>query len=83
MPPRALWVPFELGRPFGAPDDAGSQKRVLLGALDLLEAEEGPILADFPDDAPSAGDITGWANALPGQLRQARAKGREAANDDG
>ena len=30
-----------------------------------------------------AGDITGWANALPGQLRQARAKGREAANDDG
>ena len=61
MPPRALWVPFELGRPFGAPDDAGFQKRVLLAALELLEAEEGPILADFPDEAPGGGDITGWA----------------------
>lgn len=61
VPPRALWVPFELGRPFGAPDDAGFQKRVLLAALRLLEAEEGPILADFPDEAPSGGDITGWA----------------------
>ncbi|MCH7711818.1 MAG: hypothetical protein IH903_09315, partial [Proteobacteria bacterium] len=39
VPPRALWVPFELGRPFGAPDDSGFQKRVLLGALELLEAE--------------------------------------------
>ncbi|MCH9052941.1 MAG: hypothetical protein IIA72_18060 [Proteobacteria bacterium] len=61
VPPRALWVPFELGRPFGAPDDSGFQKRVLLGALALLEAEEGPILADFPDEAPGGGDITGWA----------------------
>ncbi len=61
VPPRALWVPFELGRPFGAPDDAGFQKRVLLGALELLEAEEGPILADFPDEAPGAVDITGWS----------------------
>ena len=61
VPPRALWVPFELGRPFGAPNDAGFQKRVLLGALELLEAEEGPILADFPDEAPGGGDITGWA----------------------
>ncbi len=61
MPPRALWVPFELGRPFGAPDDAGFQKRVVLAALELLEAEEGPILADFPDDAPGALDLTGWA----------------------
>jgi len=30
-----------------------------------------------------AGDITGWANALPDQLGRWRAKGREAANDDG
>jgi len=29
-PPRALWVPFELGRPFGPPSDAAFQKRVLL-----------------------------------------------------
>ncbi len=30
-----------------------------------------------------AGDITGWAIALPDELLNARAKGREAANDDG
>ncbi len=34
---------------------------MLLAALELLEAEEGPILADFPDEAPGGGDITGWA----------------------
>ena len=31
--PRALWVPFELGRPFGPPCDGAFQKRVLLAAL--------------------------------------------------
>jgi hypothetical protein len=51
-PPRALWVPFELGRPFGVPNDAGFQSRVLLRVLGLLEASEGPVLADFPEDAP-------------------------------
>ena len=35
-PPRALWVPFELGRPFGPPSDAAFQKRVLLAALHML-----------------------------------------------
>ncbi len=35
-PPRALWVPFELGRPLGIPDDPTFQKRVLLAALKLL-----------------------------------------------
>lgn len=53
-PPRALWVPFELGRPFGAPHDARFQTRVLLAALRLLEAPKGPVLADFPEDAPDA-----------------------------
>lgn len=46
-PPRALWVPFELGRPLGAPSDKDLQRRVLLAALDLLQASEGPVLADF------------------------------------
>ena len=32
-PPRALWVPFELGRPMGAPNDAAFQLRVLRAAL--------------------------------------------------
>lgn len=52
-PPRALWVPFELGRPFGAPDDNIFQRQVLTAALALLERDDGPVvLEDFPDDAP-------------------------------
>ena len=60
-PPRALWVPFELGRPFGAPNQPEFQRRVLISCLGLLEADSGPLIADFPDDAPEAEDITGWA----------------------
>ena len=60
-PPRALWVPFELGRPLGVPDDAAFQTRVVMAALDLLSADNGPVLADFPEDAPEADDLTGWA----------------------
>lgn len=51
-PPRALWVPFELGRPLGAPNDPAFQNKVLMAALRLLEKPSGPVLADFPDDAP-------------------------------
>jgi hypothetical protein len=53
-PPRALWVPFELGRPFGVPNDADFQRRVLVSALRLLEAPRGPIIEDFGEDAPAA-----------------------------
>ena len=55
-PPRALWVPFELGRPLGVPGDAAWQTRVLLAALQLLEAPLGPVLEDFPDDTPTTSD---------------------------
>lgn len=51
-PPRALWVPFMLGRPLGVPNDAVFQRRVLLAALGLLERDAGPVLEDFPEDAP-------------------------------
>ena len=51
-PPRALWVPFELGRPLGAPNDAAFQRRVLRAAFDLFEAQSGPLLQDFPEEAP-------------------------------
>jgi len=54
-PPRALWVPFMLGRPFGVPDDAAFQRKVVLAALQLLERPSGPVLEDFPEDAPHAG----------------------------
>jgi hypothetical protein len=55
-PPRALWVPFELGRPMGPPDNAAFQTRVLMALLDLLEAPSGPLIVDFPDDEPASSD---------------------------
>lgn len=55
-PPRALWVSFELGRPLGVPNDPAFQKQVLLAALELLEAPSGPVLEDFPEDAPVSKD---------------------------
>jgi hypothetical protein len=56
QPPRALWVPFALGRPLGRPNDPAFQTRVILAALALVEAENGPVLDDFPDDAPDVSD---------------------------
>jgi hypothetical protein len=51
-PPRALWVPFDMGRPLGVAGDAAFQRRVLLAALELLSLSEGPVLVDFPEDVP-------------------------------
>ncbi len=50
-PPRALWVPFPLGYPFGAPDAPELQHRVLAAALGLLEDRdaEPPLLRDFEE----------------------------------
>jgi hypothetical protein len=60
-PPRALWVPFELGRPFGPPSDPAFQKRVILTALRQLERDSGPvIIEDFPDDDPRAQPDPAW-----------------------
>jgi hypothetical protein len=60
-PPRALWVPFELGRPFGPPNDPAFQRRVILAALRLLERDSGPlIIEDFPDDDPRAQPDPAW-----------------------
>ena len=46
-PPRALFVPFPMGFPLGAPNDAGLQHRVIAAALKLLERDDTPILAEF------------------------------------
>ena len=51
-PPRALWVSFPLGRPLGVPGDAAFQHRVIDAALALFDREAGPVLEDFPEDAP-------------------------------
>jgi len=60
-PPRALWVPFELGRPFGPPGDPPFQRRVLLAALRLLERASGPvIIEDFPEEDPRAQPDPAW-----------------------
>lgn len=61
-PPRALWVPFEFGRPFGPPNNAAFQTRVLMSALELLTFDVGPVLTDFPEDEPDTiGEQLGWA----------------------
>ncbi len=51
-PPRALWVPFELGRPVGVPNDKAFQDRVLMAAFALLDRKSGPVLVDYPEEAP-------------------------------
>lgn len=62
-PPRALAVPFELGRPLGAPNEPDFQRRVLHETLKLLERSSGPVLEDFPDAPPGEDEeeAHGWA----------------------
>jgi hypothetical protein len=65
-PPRSLWVPFELGRPLGAPGDPAFQTRVIRTALGLLGRADGPvILEDYGEEAPAdlaaRDDGEGWA----------------------
>ena len=60
-PPRALAVPFELGRPLGAPNHPEFQRRVLKNCLELLSRDAGPVLEDFPDDPPvDESENEGW-----------------------
>lgn len=60
-PPRSLWVPFELGRPFGEPGNATQHSRVLLGALTLLDGSgPGPILKDFNDEKSMTDTTDNW-----------------------
>jgi len=85
-PPRFLWTSFPLGRPLGVPGDAAFQRRVILAALDLLRRPEGPVLEDYPEDAPPLpveaaaacpvsfarrpADSGSWAARLQAELRQ-------------
>ena len=86
QPPRALWVPFPLGRPLGKPGDAAFQIDVIMAALDLLTRSEGPVLKDYPHDAPpvdvesaaacpvsfarDAGDDGSWTTRLSREISQ-------------
>jgi hypothetical protein len=59
--PRAVMLPFILGRPLGEPDDCPFQRRVLMQALRLLKRTDGPVLLEyFPDDNPSWFDRPDW-----------------------
>ena len=53
-PPRALWVPFELGRPLGVPNNPEFQRRVLSTLIGLLAEPQGPVLRDYAEEAPTA-----------------------------
>ena len=62
-PPRTLWVPFPLGRPLGVPDNPAFQRKVLRAALDVLDVADGPVIVDFPEDAPAevaTDEMDGW-----------------------
>jgi hypothetical protein len=69
-PPRALWVPFDFGHPFGVAHDAALQSAVLRAALGLFERESGPVLEDFAGDPKSAaehpdGSAAPWSCPIP------------------
>ena len=70
-PPRALWVPFEMGRPFATPNDVELQQWVLKAALALLdEPSSEPLLQDFAEESSDLqGDLQGDLNwEFPGKL---------------
>jgi len=65
-PPRFLAVPFELGRPFGAPNQPEFQTKVLRAVLQLLERQDAPpILEKFSEDAPEVEEETETSWSCP------------------
>ncbi len=63
-PPRALWVPFPLGRPLGAPDDPELQHGVLRQAFDLLATATEPTIGDYEGPEPELPEAAEWACPL-------------------
>ncbi|MDE2685483.1 MAG: hypothetical protein OXI54_15240 [Chloroflexota bacterium] len=81
-PPRALWVPFELGRPLGVPNDPAFQNRALRACLELLDAESGPVLKDYPEDVPAElGSVDFTGMSCPIDLPQPSSNGYGFAQD--
>ena len=61
-PPRALWVPFPLGRPLGPPDCPDIQLDVLRHTLGLVDQPSAPTLLDYPDiDLDDTVIYEGWS----------------------
>lgn len=49
-PPGALFVPFPLGFPLGAPGDTELQHLVIGAALGLLHRDDVPVFEEFATD---------------------------------
>jgi len=71
MPSRSLWVPFELGRPFGVPNEPKFQMDVLRSLLDFFARESGPLIEDYPHDAPVTAE-TNRPGAAPCHFHHSR-----------
>ncbi len=63
-PPRALWVPFPLGRPLGVAEDPEFQTDVLRSALRLLETATAPVIEDYSREAPDGNGDGVWACSI-------------------
>lgn len=55
-PPRALFVPFPMGFPLGAPNNAELQHEVIAAALPLLERNDVPVLENFTHNQNQTSD---------------------------
>ena len=64
IPPRALWVPFPLGRPLGAVDDSEFQKNVMRAAFGLLDTAIKPTIKDYEIKAPHDDLNENWSCPL-------------------
>lgn len=60
-PPRALWVPYALGRPLGSADDPEFQKNVMRASLGMLATASEPTIQDYPVEAPEEAGPGVWA----------------------
>ena len=60
-PPRALWVPFALGRPLGVAGDAEFQKGVLRASFAMLQNAVEPTIEDYPVEAPVESGSSEWS----------------------
>ena len=82
-PPRALWVPFALGRPLGSASDPDFQKNVIRAAFDLLDLATEPTIADYPVEAPEEAGPGQWACPLNlGGIEDDSISGRLSAEID-
>ncbi len=60
-PPRALWVPFALGRPLGSSGDPAFQKGVMRSAFGMLATASEPTIEDYLIEAPDEAGPDAWA----------------------